>query len=268
MPRPTDAPDHRVVLLGASNVTKSFRIVTGLLRAGFDGVLDVHAAHGHGRSYGAWSFIPGRALPGIIDSGLFEAVDSAPPPRAGTHVLLTDVGNDLIYGTTPEVVLGWVGTALERLAESVRGGPLEIVMTGLPIARMETLPEWHYRVFTRLLFPTCRVPTFGEMRERAATVDGGLESLAARFGAVRRIPPGDWYGHDPIHVLAEYRLPAWRHILSGWPGCDLPNGTRLQPVLSEFWWLHHRPVARRFLGLAQHRRQPVLRRPNFRLSVY
>lgn len=260
-------PDHRIVLLGASNVTISFRGITGLVRAGFGGDLDVFAAHGHGRSYGARSFIPGRSLPGITRSGLFDAVAAAEPPRRGTHVLLTDVGNDLIYGTEPDVVLGWVETALERLVAS-SPGVCEIVVTGLPLERMHALPEWHYRWFTKLLFPTCDVPTFAEMRDRAPAVDAGLAELARRFGAVRFVPPGTWYGRDPIHVLRSIRTEAWRRILRGWPSVDLPEGAAPRHVLPPTWWWHHRPWERRFLGFAQRTRQPIVRHPEFRLHVF
>src|SRR4051794_31255557 len=61
----------RVVLLGASNVTIGFGVLTRLVRAGFRGPIDLRAALGHGRSYGAWSSLLVRSLPAITQCGLW-----------------------------------------------------------------------------------------------------------------------------------------------------------------------------------------------------
>jgi hypothetical protein len=261
--------DRRVILLGASNVALSFRRITGLVRAGFPGSIDVFAAHGHGRSYGRKAWIPGRALPGITECGLWRALADAPSPRFGTQFLVTDVGNDLIYGADADDLLGWVTTCVERVAVLARDdpGPLEVVLTGLPIARMHALVEWHYRAIIGLLFPTCEVP-FETLKRNATLVDEGLVDLAERSRAVRIAPPIEWYGLDPIHVMRSYRLAAWRRVLSGWPSIDLGPELGPQPAFSPLWWLHQRPAERWFLGRHQVCRQPIVDRGDFRLFVY
>ena len=54
-----------------------------------------------------------------------------------------------------------VETCLERLSAS----NANIIVTGLPIERMEKLHAWFYRLFTGVCFPTCAVPNFDTLRE-------------------------------------------------------------------------------------------------------
>ena len=68
----------RIVLLGASNVQMGRRgFIATALRAAGEGGADVLVAAGHGRSYGAWSHAGVRGLPGIVDSGLWPALERA-----------------------------------------------------------------------------------------------------------------------------------------------------------------------------------------------
>ncbi|HLQ43549.1 MAG TPA: hypothetical protein VK137_02375, partial [Planctomycetaceae bacterium] len=77
----------RVILLGASNVTLSFpRLWHGLRRAWSES-LELFAAHGHGRSFGIWSRVGPRQLPGIVPCRLWDDLAAQPPmtndrPRA------------------------------------------------------------------------------------------------------------------------------------------------------------------------------------------
>jgi hypothetical protein len=73
----------------------------------------VLAALGLGRSYGARSRVLLRGLPGILQSGLWRQLESLPP--APTRALVTDVGNDILYGSSPEQILEWVEESVARL---------------------------------------------------------------------------------------------------------------------------------------------------------
>ena len=56
----------------------------------------------------------GRELPGITTCGLWDALAARPPAR--TAALVTDVGNDLLYGAPVAAILDWVAECLDRLA--------------------------------------------------------------------------------------------------------------------------------------------------------
>src|SRR5688572_31021942 len=111
-------PALRAILLGASNLKISLPPLLAGLRRRAGGPVEAFIACGHGRSYGAWSrFLFVRRLPGIAGCGLWPALEASPPLRNVRRVaLLTDAGNDLVYGASPEEIAGWIGTCLDRLA--------------------------------------------------------------------------------------------------------------------------------------------------------
>ncbi len=91
------------MLLGASNVQMGrgglIAEALGAVGAG----AHVFVAAGHGRSYGEWSRVLLRGLPGIVSCGLWPALDERRAPGPG-FALLSDIGNDLAYGATPETL--------------------------------------------------------------------------------------------------------------------------------------------------------------------
>src|SRR5262245_22793414 len=68
----------RVVALGASNLTLGFQNVVATARTAWGPGVEVVAALGHGRSYGANSTVVIRTLPGILQSGLWRKLESLP----------------------------------------------------------------------------------------------------------------------------------------------------------------------------------------------
>jgi hypothetical protein len=249
----------RVVLLGASNVTLSFQIVTRLIRAGFDGRLDVRAAVGHGRSYGAWSSVAIRSLPGIVECGLWNSLRDAEPAR--TYALLTDVGNDLMYGSSPRQIGHWVETCLNRLCES----GTHIIVTRLPLASAANLSAWRYHLVRTSFFPTHPPISWKEMLRRAQELDERLAAAAAHCKAAVIVPPPEWYGFDPIHIRWTHRAQAWAHILSAWPGWRRPAGQIKARGLS---LMGRRPERLRLLGYEAGTPQPVVVRPDATLSLF
>ncbi len=245
------SPRRRVVLLGASNLTRgvarAVRIASGL----WDEPIDFFLAHGHGRSYGMPSSVLGRTLPGIVRCGLWEALSAA--PAAPTHALLTDIGNDIFYGATLESISGWIEACLDRLATA----EVEIVISRLPLASAKTLsPAW-FATIRRVIFPT-RSISLREVLDQGAAVDRRIVELAAARGLATVAPPAAWYGLDPIHIRRRKISAAWRMYFSHWSGATTTQREGLSPAL----WLRIRtrlPEDVRYLGVRLHGRQPCVR---------
>jgi len=247
----------RVVLLGASNVTLGFGVISRLLRSGFAGPLEILGALGHGRSYGAWSTMAVRSLPSIVECGLWRSLAARDAP---TFALLTDVGNDLMYGHRPETIAGWVTTCLDRLTAA----DAKIVVTRLPIARIERLSAVRYHAVRASFFPFHRPITWRDMLGRARELDVRVEEAAQRAGAAIRTPPLEWYGFDPIHIRWTQRTRAWTDILSPWEGFRSPE-SRTAASLS---LLGRFPEQYRLLGRSITAHQPVAASPDTMLSLY
>ncbi len=241
----------RVVLLGASNVTLGFpRLIEGLGHS-LSGPVDVLAAHGHGRSYGIWSCVLGRSLPGIVPCGLWPALQERPAAEHPLLALVTDVGNDLLYGVDVDRLLGWVRTCLERL----RALNAEIILTRVPLCSVERLSRVRYQATKAVFFPFRRL-AFSEMRRRAAALDEGLSRLGAELAHATIEPQGAWYGFDPIHIRRRLRSAVWQEILANWSaacGSIRIDNPGLRRSL-RLWTLT--PQQRRILGIPHGAAQP------------
>jgi hypothetical protein len=194
------------VALGASNLTRGLPTVVATARGAWGDDVEILAALGHGRSYGAPTRFLFRDIAGILQSGLWTALESRPP--APTRALVTDVGNDILYNNSSEQTLRWVEEAVRRL-KRVTG---DIVLAGLPLESLHRIPAWKFATMKRTLAPSCRL-TLEEALDAAERVHAGLVEMAATTGA--RFLPLDpaWYGLDPIHVKPSLWRPAWRKIL-------------------------------------------------------
>jgi hypothetical protein len=237
-----------LVLLGASNLARGLPTLLAAARRAFGEPLDVVAASGRGRSYGQSTRMLGRALPGILGSGLWR--DWEGRPELPTSALVTDVGNDIMYGVPPDELLGWVATVLERLR---RAGSATIVTT-LPRATLEGLGPRRYKVLRSLFFPRNR-DVYELTLRRAETVDAGLRRLATEHAAELVEPPPIWYGFDAIHIRRSQWSTAWGALVAAWrPPREVPR-VAVAPwtwVAAQLW----RPDERRLLGRRQVRAQP------------
>lgn len=228
---------ERVVAVGASNLTLGLQSMVSASRAAFGPDVEVLAALGYGRSYGAFSSVGPRRLPGILQSGLWSEL--ARRPEAPTRGLIMDVGNDVLYDVKPEQIIAWVEEAADRLLTHTR----DVVITDLPGASIDRLSNARFLFFRTLFFPPCRLSR-AEVVARVASVNNGLALLAQRLGLrIVRLQP-DWYGLDPIHIRPSRWRAAWRDILMG-PGDDSASVPPFSP--REWVFLHQLPPERQWL---------------------
>ncbi|HSV91653.1 MAG TPA: hypothetical protein VLH81_01200 [Desulfobacterales bacterium] len=239
----------RVVALGASNLTRGLPAVVAAARAAWGPEVQVLAALGHGRSYGARSRVGVRALPGILESGLWRALESL--PACPTRAVVADVGNDIPYGVPPARILDWIDEALRRLQRATR----DVVITELPLERIRRLSATPFLVFRSIFFPRCRL-SLDQALERAMRVNAGLVELAAARGARPLRPDPRWYGVDPIHIRPSLIRTAWPEIL----GIPFAAGAKLSML--ERLKLRGMPPERRWL-LGMEQRRPQMGRVRF-----
>lgn len=196
----------RLVALGASNLTRGFHTIVSTARSVWGPEVEVLAALGHGRSYGAPSKFMCRTLPSIIKSGVWTELERR--PHMATRGLVTDVGNDILYGFSVGQTLAWVEEVLVRLSRVTK----DIVLTDLPLISVQRLSNIKFLAFRSVLAPRCRL-SLAQVIERTERVNEGLLQLSWTYGAkLFRLNPA-WYGFDPIHVRPSQWRPAWQQIL-------------------------------------------------------
>lgn len=255
-------PARQVVLLGASNVAIGFPLVLRLLRAGFREPLHVFGAFGHGRSYGMWSTILHRSLPGISACGLWDEL-CRDLRRERTSALLTDVGNDLLYGASVEQIGDWVESCVEKL----RGHGADVAMTRLPMSSVRSLSVLRYNCTRTFFFPFSGL-TWPVMMERACALDERLLQIGTRQSVTLIEPPGAWYGFDPIHIRYTRRHTAWRYIFSHWSAFDESASPAGLSPLARGRVRLLRPAERRIFGREQRTPQPVWQQGRTTISLY
>jgi hypothetical protein len=231
----------RIVALGASNLTRGFFTVVSEARTAWGPEIQVLAALGHGRSYGARSTVLFRTLPGILDSGLWRMLEALPP--VPTRALIADVGNDILYGYSVEQILAWIDDVLIRLRRLTQ----DIVLTSLPLASIQRLSPAKYLVFRSIMFPPSRLSLL-QMHTAAEQVNAGLIRLANAHNAkFFQLNPA-WYGLDPIHIRLSLLRPAWRQILDTPPASGPGSSTLLERLKLSV--MH--PELRWILGIPRH----------------
>lgn len=202
-------PENRLVLLGASNLTLSLRLIIRLMQQYCGGPSEVLVAAGHGRSYGQGSRVLMRELPGIIQSGMWRQLHSAETgAEPATYAFLTDIGNDIPYQAAPEEILNWVSWCVAQL--QLRGA--RIVMTNLPVASIEAMSERRFNLLRSVMFSSCRLSRI-EVIERARIVHQGLADMAERHQFVLCEMELDWMSFDGIHIAYWKRRAFYRQIL-------------------------------------------------------
>lgn len=239
---------NRFVLLGASNLTLSLRLIVELMQQSVGTPAEVFAAVGHGRAYGVASQMLLRGLPGIADCGLWRQL--AVMPVRPVYAVITDIGNDILYGLAPEQIL----RAVEWCIMQLQRQPAQIVVTDLPMRSIEQLSMQRYLFFRNLFYPSCKL-TKDEVVRRAHIVHAGLTVLAERMRFELYEQDPAWFGLDGIHVHYWRRKAYYGDILTRFhlpENAGAGNGSRW----TGYW--HKRPAFayKTVLGCAVHRPQP------------
>jgi hypothetical protein len=170
-------------------------------------------AMGHGRSYWQHSSVLGRKIPGIFPCALWR--DLQMREKLPTTALVTDIGNDFLYGATPERLLEGVKCCLDRLAEA----DATTIITQLPADSIDGLGERRFRFFRRLFFPRSAI-MLDDAKRYARDMNRRLAELAdARKISVIPVS-AKWYGLDPIHIRRRSEREAWPALLAGWRADD------------------------------------------------
>ena len=243
-----EAPKRRLVVLGASNVTRSLATAICTARHLWNEPVDLMIAAGHGRSYGSTSNLLGRKLPGILQCRLWDELGARPP--RDTYAVITDLGNDIVYGFEPPLIAQWLEACLKRLS-----GCKRLVITELPLETVSQLGPGRFLLLRTLSYPSSRIRLRVAL-EKAAALNEHVKELAARYNAVVVRPSKDWFGLDPIHIRACNWTRAWQKISA--PLAD----EQPAPVAPPYWHqrlrlMRLRPYERRIWGIKQHQAQPV-----------
>lgn len=196
-----------IVIIGASNVTFSLPVIWSTLCQSLSESFRLIVAAGHGRSFGMPNTVLGRTLPSILECGLWETL--ANHESSMTHALVTDAGNDLLYGAGSTQTMDWVGETIDRLNECSSN----VLITGLPIDALNGLSPRRFEFFRQLMFPQSTL-TFESALTESENLHRQMLAAGDQQSVSSTTPDGNWYGLDPIHIRRRCRREAWEKYLS------------------------------------------------------
>ena len=204
-----------VVALGASNLSRGLSRLVTICRRCTSKPIDLFAGAGHGRSYGANSRIWSRRLPSILGSGLWRSLDryfGSDALNSTTRLaVITDIGNDLLYGFSVEQIVIWVEEIVFRLQQ--RG--FDVVITQLPIESIQAMGSLRFHVLKSILVPGCQ-HSLKAIKDQSLQLNNEISSLSKSHRVTILRQPGSWYGIDAIHVKRSCLNKLWQCVGDGW----------------------------------------------------
>ena len=212
-----DQPRALVVALGASNLSRGLSRLVTICRRCTAKPIDLFAGAGHGRSYGANSRIWNRRLPSILGSGLWRSLDRNSGSDALNNTtrlaVITDIGNDLLYGFSVEQITAWIEEVVLRLQQ--RG--FQIVITQLPIESIQAVGTLRFHILKSILVPGCQ-QSLEAIKDQSHQINNKIVSLSKGHHVTILRQPGSWYGIDAIHVKRSCLNELWQRVVDCWPG--------------------------------------------------
>ncbi len=211
--------------------------------------IEILVAIGHGRSFGQDSAVLGRKISGIFPCALWQNLQNRVP--LPTTALVTDIGNDLLYGAPPDRLLEWVECCLDRLAEA----GATTVITQLPVLNIERLSERRFQIFRRVLFPRSTL-TLGDAKRLVRELNEGLIAIggARKISAIPVSPA--WYGLDPIHIMRRAQREAWPAFFAHWDPTQEQLGFPRPSLLMAAYLASLAPLEWSQFGFARRHAQP------------
>ncbi|MCR9202298.1 MAG: hypothetical protein NXI04_26950 [Planctomycetaceae bacterium] len=230
----------RVVVLGASNISLGWYPLLHVLQEQIAAPLEIYTAHGMGRSYcGERSRFLSTQLPGILSCGLWGQLPEVPELDPRPCVLITDLGNDLVYGRSPLQVAQAAEQCIQRLRQWNPG--CRIVVTRPPVESVDAVGWFRFLLCRLLLFPFCPL-TLAQAKAATLELDELLLAMARDLEVeiVRPVPAS--YGLDPIHVKRNCRRSAFEDMLLPWrqerrADDPVPTIARLRRPRPELRWV-------------------------------
>lgn len=258
---PSDRPEgngRTVLVLGASNVSLAWSEIVSLAMQSSSEPLDLVTAQGMGRAYVTTSSgFAFRRLPGILHSGLWNAFTDFNDDKSPS-VLMTDLGNDLLYGRSVSEVIDGANECIHRIRQWSSNA--DFVLTAPPLASVLRLQPTQFHVMKRLLFPFSPLD-MPQVKQATQDLFDGVRQIAVNEHIKLYEPPIRYFGFDPIHVRRRYRRDVFRSMLSLWeqPPCSAVKWNRFRKVV---------PERRLILGRKRRQAQPTVYSDRLRVFAY
>ena len=238
-----------LMLLGASNLARGcFALERHLKRCLHPRRVEVMIAAGPGRGYHAPGGLLHVVYPPIRSSPIFEAAIEMSQSGARVAALVTDIGNDIMYGVPEEVLIETLQQIFTRL-QSLRA---EIFYTTIPQIFETGVHPALFHVLRTVLFPRSRV-SYDQTQRGVGRVNRFLKEAAKDH--LRLVPDMDRFtGLDEIHYSVFRASHAWTYMAERMLGpfaVSVPRSITFPEMLRSYGQDLRKLVGTDFMGLAK-----------------
>ena len=206
--------DVIVVLLGASNLARAHHAIVNHLRNEiWQHHVEFMSVMGPGRAYCVEGGMLHLRYPSIESCGVFEEIRQRAQSSCRIIALVTDIGNDIMYGVPANDII----RCLDRLFNELRALNANVIATTIPVDLENEVGEYHFLLLRTLLFPRSSV-TYHE----AAAVIGRINSFLVEkeddtFHIVKDMKR--YVGRDKIHYTLLKSHLGWSRLTAEILGC-------------------------------------------------
>jgi len=202
-------PPTLFVLMGASNLARGYDGIADCLRNVLGPqTVEILAAMGPGRGYCAEGGILNARYAPILRSGILEAAEGLKTAR-GCRVLalITDIGNDIMYGVSAEEIIA----SLDCIFKKLRAMQAEVLVTSIHVDLEHDVGEDLFNLLARIFYPKSSL-TWKQAIVEVRKVNHFLESRSVN--EIHLIRGMEAYcGGDRIHYSLDKSFKGWTRVL-------------------------------------------------------
>ena len=209
LPAPAEPTNPLFIFLGASNLARGY---TALVKAAENLMhpqpCEFLGAMGPGRGYCAPAGFLKVVYPPIASCGILPAAKRKAEHSSRIVALITDIGNDIVYGVPTSRIISTLSEILQDL--SAMGA--EISITSISVDLERDVGERGYQVLRRIYFPFSKI-TFAEAAQATKEINRFIENLSSQgIHVIRSLER--YQGLDRIHHSLLHSSRVWSLIAS------------------------------------------------------
>ncbi len=163
---------------------------------------------GPGRGYCAEGGIFNITYPPIGSSEIMESAKKRAEGARKVIALITDIGNDIMYGVPVDEITACLNTVFQKL-DTIEA---EVFVHPIPLNFSEDVSKLQFRVLRSIFYPNS-VIDYNKAAEAVTTVNDFLRAKAG--GRIHLLPSAkDFCGVDKIHYSIFHSHKAWSRVVA------------------------------------------------------
>lgn len=204
---PSSQPPFLFLLLGASNLARGYSMLTHHLSKCLNKTEYLNAL-GPGRGFFARGGMFNFTYPPIQDCRVIESAEKKLNDSLRTVVLITDIGNDLMYGVSAETLI----ECLDRMIDRILEWDADIFLTSIHVNLKKDVSPTTFLILRFLFYPSSKV-TYEETNLFVVKVNEYLKEKSGKNEKVHLITGMEVFaGSDRIHYSLLKTHAAWSKI--------------------------------------------------------